>query len=198
MKRSIGLLVLSLLPTVLFAQSPRAATGGEATLWAGGELSFFNPDWGCASNLPFECSHLLIGPTAYFDFNWNKRLGGEGDAHWLVWHGPGNEKESSYLIGPRYRLLQRGRFNFSGRFGLGGEWVQTSGYPQAGSLKGSFFAIAPGADLGYRLSERITVRADYEYQFLPSFSGGPGHNHGLSPNGFSFGMAWRVLGTGGQ
>lgn len=194
MKRSIGLLVLSLLPTVLLAQTPRSATGGQATLWAGGELSIYNPDWGCNSNLPFNCSVLLLGPTAYFDFNWNQKLSAEGDAHWLVLHGIGGETESSYLIGPRYRLLNRDRFALFGRLGIGGEWIKTPFYPQAGSLKGSFFAIAPGADLDYRLSDRMSVRADYEYQFLPSFSGGPGHNHGLSPNGFSFGMAWRVLG----
>ena len=69
MKKSIGLLVLSLLPTVLFAQSPRSATGGQATIWGGGEVSIYNPDWGCASNIPFNCSDQLIGPTAYFDFD---------------------------------------------------------------------------------------------------------------------------------
>ena len=101
MKKSIGLLVLSLLPTVLFAQAaPQAATGGQATMWAGGELSIYNPDWGCQSNLPFNCSALLVGPTAYFDFNWNKKPGAEGDAHWLLWHGPPAEKEASYLLAP--------------------------------------------------------------------------------------------------
>ncbi|HEV2278834.1 MAG TPA: outer membrane beta-barrel protein [Acidobacteriaceae bacterium] len=174
--------------------TPQSATGGQATMWAGGELSIYNPDWGCQSNLPFNCPVLMIGPTAYFDFNWNKRIGAEGDAHWLLWHGPQGEKESSYLLGPRYRLWRGDRFSFSGRLGLGGEWLQTAGYPQAGSLKGSFFAIAPGADLDYNVSERMLVRADYEYQFLPSFSGGPGHNNGLTPNGFSFGVAWRILG----
>lgn len=194
MKKSIGLLVLSLLPTILFAQAPRSATGGQATFWAGGELSLYNPDWGCSSNIPFNCPYMMLGPTAYFDFNWNKKISAEGDAHWLIWRGPGVEKESSYLIAPRYQLWQGDRLAFYGRFGVGGEWVTTSNYPQAGSLKGSFFAMAPGADVDYRLSDRMFVRADYEYQLLPSFSGGPGHNHGLTPNGFSFGMAWRVLG----
>ena len=198
MKKFIGLMVLSLVPAVLFAQSPRSATGGEAKMLAGGEFSIYNPDWGCASNIVFNCSNELVGPTAFFDFNWNRRIGAEGDAHWLIWHGPQGQKESSYLLGPRYRLWQSERFGFSGRLGLGGEWLQTPGYPQAGSLKGSFFAIAPGADLGYRLSDRTTVRVDYEYQFLPSFSGGPGHHGGLTPNGLSIGVAWKVLGVNGR
>lgn len=49
--------------------TPQSATGGQATMWAGGELSIYNPDWGCQSNLPFNCPVLMIGPTAYFDFN---------------------------------------------------------------------------------------------------------------------------------
>lgn len=70
MKKSIGLLVLLFLPTVLLAQAtPQSATGGQATMWAGGELSIYNPDWGCQRNLPFNCSALMVGPTAFFDFN---------------------------------------------------------------------------------------------------------------------------------
>lgn len=202
MKR-FAFLALLLLPAALLAQSPVTASGGEASLWAGGEATAFNPDWGCSSASPFRCYHnWLAGPTAFFDFNARNRWGMEGEARWLDWHGDGSMSISNYLLGGRYRAVQFGRVSGWAKMLVGGGWIQTPFYPYAGSLKGSFFAYAPGASVEYRLGHRLALRGDYEYQFWPAFNAGTStvgtqiveHNNGLTPNGFSVGFAYRILG----
>lgn len=186
-----------LLPAALLAQSPPAAVGGEASLWAGGEFTSFNPDYGCTSNWPFRCSHQVMGPTAFFDFNVESRWGVEGEARWLNWNGLGNEAISNYLIGGRYRAVQFRRLSGWVKLLIGGGWIQTPNYPQAGSLKGSFLAYVPGFTGQYRLTDRLALRGDYEYEMWPSFysetSSGVIQSNGLTPNGFSVGVAYRIL-----
>lgn len=199
----LGILVMLLLPAALLAQSPAAAVGGESSLWAGGEASAFNPDYGCASNSPFECfDHWVVGPAAFFDLNLGARWGAEGEARWMDWHGQGKDSFSNYLVGGRYRVAQFHRLSAWAKLLAGGAWVQTPYYPQAGSLKGSFFAYVPGATVEYPLTHRFSLRGDYEYQILPSFYGPTtnshgavvDHNNGLTPNGFSVGFTYRILG----
>jgi hypothetical protein len=201
--KSIGLYALLLLPAALLAQNPKSAVGGDASFSAGGEVSLFNPDYSCVSNLPFNCKHDLYGATALFDFNVHPKWGAEGEARWLHWNGFGNEKESNYLIGPRYRVYRADRFSFWAKLMMGGGWITTPYYPEAGSLKGSFFVYAPGATVDYRLTHRLDLRADYEFQFWPSFIGPVSftssgavqtNNNGLTPNGLSVGVTYRFLG----
>jgi hypothetical protein len=68
-------------------------------------------------------------------------------------------------------------------------------------LEGNYFAYAPDAAIAYQKSRRLSLFLDYQYQFWPSFAGPPSvgptgqlvaHDHGLSPNGFSFGVKYRV------
>jgi len=197
------LIALLLLPIGIMAQSPHSAVGGEANLWAGGEFSFFNPDWSCSSSVPFGCgSGQLYGVAPFFDLNVRHKLGIEGEARWLHWNGPAGEIESNYFVGPRYRLLRRGRLDAWGKLLVGGAWLTSPNYPQAGSQKGSYFVYAPGLSVDYRLTDRLSVRADYEYEIWPSFVGIPGyvngqvvpHNHPLEPNGVSFGVSYRIMG----
>lgn len=203
MSKTISILALLLFPVLVLAQNPRSAVGGTASIWAGGEFSAFNPDYGCESNIPFGCSGgLLKGPTALFDFNLNSKWGAEGEARWLHWGGSGSMKESNYLIGGRYRVYRIAGFNIWAKFLLGGGWITTPNYPQAGSLQGSYFAYVPGMTVDYPVGHRIRLRADYEYQIWPSFAGPPTisgnqvvlHNNGLTPNGISFGFVYRILG----
>lgn len=203
MLKSIGLFVLLFVPAALLAQSQKSAVGGDASLWAGGEVSDFNPDYACKNNLVFACSGDLLGATALFDFNVKPKWGAEGEARWLHWNGGGGEVESNYLAGPRYKVYRHNRFSFWGKFVAGGGWITTPNYPAAGSLKGSYFVFAPGMTVDYRLSNKLMLRADYEYQFWPSFAGPPSYsatgalilnNGGLTPNGVSVGVTYRFLG----
>jgi hypothetical protein len=202
MSRRLTLVLLLSLSPLAWSQSPRSAIGGEGGLWAGGEASVFNPDFSCSSNIPFHCTNQLVGPTVFFDFNMYSRYSAEGEARWLHWNGYNGQIESNYLIGPRYQIYRYHRLNFWLKFMFGGGWITTPGYPVAGSLKGSYFAYAPGGAVDYRLTNRLSLRADYEYQLWPSFAGPETfsstgvveHNHGLTPNGFSFGVAYRFLG----
>ncbi|HEX3661776.1 MAG TPA: outer membrane beta-barrel protein [Acidobacteriaceae bacterium] len=202
MLKRVGIFfVLLVVPTAIFAQVPPAAVGGNSSLWAGGEISSFNPDYSCSSSSPFKCQ--LIGPAAFFDFNVTPKWGVEGEARWLHWNGTSGEVESNYLAGGRYRGFRYGRLDGWAKMLVGGGLITTPGFPVAGSLKGSYFALAPGGTLQWRLTDRISLRGDYEYQFWPSFAGPPSysatgsllqHNNGLTPNGFSLGVSYRFLG----
>ena len=199
MFKTIGIFVLFLVPSLAMAQNPRSAVGGGGSVWAGGEYSNFNPDYACvASNAPFRCKSDLQGPTALFDVNLRSKWGAEGEARWLHWGGLGNMVEANYLLGGRYRIYRWSRMNIWAKFLLGGGWITTPYYPQAGSLKGSYFAYVPGISADYPISHRISLRADYEYEIWPSFVGPPTgatlHNHGLTPNGVSVGFVYRIFG----
>lgn len=180
------------------AQSPRSAVGGEAGLWAGGEFSWFHSDYHCQTATGVSCKNSLEGITPLVDLNFRQKWGAEGEARWLHWGGTGGMKESNYLIGPRYRFFRYDGIGIWGKVLLGGGWITTPNYPQAGSLQGSYFAYAPGATVDYPVTPRLLVRVDYEYQFWPSFAGPPTgtavHNNGLNPNGISFGAEYRFLG----
>lgn len=204
MVKSAGIFVLLLASATLMAQNPESAIGGNSSLWAGGEISSFNPDYSCSSNRPFGCPNQLVGPTAVFDFNVQPKWGAEGEARWLHWNGPDSQIESNYLIGGRYRAIRFGRLDGWVKLLVGGGLITTPGFPAAGSLKGSFFAYAPGGTVEYRLTHQISVRGDYEFQFWPSFAGPASfnpntgtvvqHADGLTPNGFSLGVTYRFLG----
>jgi hypothetical protein len=200
----IVILTFLVAPLLSLAQSPQSAVGGTASLWAGAEVSSFNPDYSCGSEVPFGCQSQLVGPAAFVDLNVNPKWGVEGEARWLHWNGPGNQIESNYLVGPRYRVYRYRRLNLWLKLLLGGGLTTTPDYPAAGSLKGSYFAYAPGGTVEYRLTRQLSLRGDYEFQIWPSFAGPPSydssgalvqHNHGLTPNGFSLGVTWRFLGA---
>jgi hypothetical protein len=196
-------MVLLFIPLAVRAQNPYSANGGNSSLWAGAEFSTFNPDYSCSSNAPFGCSTQLLGVTALFDLNVQPKWGAEGEARWLHWNGYGDQIESNYLAGGRYRAYRYHRLDLWVKLLAGAGLVTTPYYPAAGTLKGSYFAVVPGGTVEYRLTHRINLRADYEYQIWPSFAGPPTldsngnlvqHNYGLTPNGFSFGFNYRFLG----
>ncbi|HTX42252.1 MAG TPA: outer membrane beta-barrel protein [Acidobacteriaceae bacterium] len=190
MKKIIGILALILMPAALLGQSQQSAVGGGASLWAGADMATYNPDWGCATDQPFGCFDQQVrGPGAFFDFNVHPKWGAEGEARWLNWNGAEHEKISNYLLGGRYRIYRFHRFDFWGKALLGGGWITTAGYPEVGSLKGSYFAYVPGGEIEYRLTRRWKLHGGYEYEIWPSFA-----NNGLTPNGFSLGVTYRVLG----
>jgi predicted porin len=167
-----------------FSQVAPSVRGGYSSVSVGGEVSSFNSDYDAVTR--------LLGAGVLVDYNVTRRWGLTGEARWLNWRGHGNQNQQDYLVGGKYRFYQWHRFSFNAKFLVGGVWVT---YPnEIGN--GSYFAYVPGAFVDYRLSRRLSVRGDYEYQILPS---APGFfdepSNGLTPNGFSVGVMYRILGA---
>ena len=183
--------VACLLPVSLAAQSQPSAEGPPILLWVGASFSTFNPDYGCGSASPFTCWNgqvVGISPYAHTAPILFNRIGAEGQARFLLWHGPNGLTESTYMAGPRIRIASFGAMSLNARFlfGVGRLHVPVN---QFGA--GTYFAYAPGGTLDYRMSKRVAARVDYEYQRWPSF-GGLNGNHGLTPNGLSFGFSYAI------
>jgi hypothetical protein len=188
-----------LLSATLCAQSNPSAEGPGFSVIVGAGFSTFNPDYGCGNSSPFTCwNHQLIGISPFVGANRMvfQRLYLEGEARFLYWHGPANGlTESSYLGGPSFHLLHyRKRLLFSARFLLGGAQITI---PNDSVGSGNYFALAPGAVFDYRMTKRLSARAEYEYQIWPSFKGIPTAtttgSGGLTPNGFTFGVSYTIF-----
>lgn len=186
---------LFLFATALIGQARESAIAVSRSLQAGVEFSAFNPDFYCKNNGPFSCGEnpLLKGLGTFGDFNVRGRFGAEGEARWLRWDGEGGQVESTYLIGPRYRVIEWHHFALWLKFLAGVGSITTEGYPGPDTLKGTLFVYAPGGSIDYRLTRRLSMRGDYELQKWPSFAVLPPDTHGLTPNGFSFGLAYAIL-----
>lgn len=183
------LLIISclLVSGAAFAQVGPSVRGGNSTLWVGGEFASFSSDYGTQTR--------IIGPGVNFDFNLTPKIGVVGEARWLHWNGTDSQTQSDYLAGGKYAFFRFHHFTFNAKFLVGGVWVK---YPvkATGGSTGSYFAYAPGASVDYRLSRRLSVRGAYEYQILPSAPGFANQpSHGLTPNGFSVGVNYRLLGV---
>lgn len=168
---------------VVSAQIATSVNGGEGSLWAGGEYSVFNPDFGTEN---------LNGVGASFDLNVTPRIGAIGEARWLRWHNSndGGETQSDYLVGGKYRFYRWNRFDFDAKFLIGGVWIK---FPDDVGT-GSYFAYAPGAFVDYHLRPRWRIRGGYEFQILPSAPNIPGSpSNGMTPRGFSIGVEYSVF-----
>jgi opacity protein-like surface antigen len=156
-------------------------------------FSTFNPDYGCPSDALFSCfTRQLVGVVPYADYNHLfNRIGVEGEMRWLNWRGPGSGiKESNYMGGLRVRLI-----TYKKRVSLNAKVLAGDAHFSSANVvgRGNYFAFAPGMTLDYRITRRVAVRADYEYQMWPNFNGGTGGSGGLSPNGLTFGVSYRLL-----
>ena len=177
----------------LTAQTSPAAEGPNISIWLGFSVSTFNPDYGCENSSPFTCwHHQLIGIAPYADTSafLFGRIGAEGEARFMRWHGPSDMTINSYMGGPRVRIWSHKKLLVSGKFLLG-----TARLSVTGSGSGDYFAFAPGGSVDYRIARRVSTRLDYEYQRWPGFKGDqPGSGHGgLTPNGLSFGISYAVF-----
>lgn len=169
---SVFLFLLS--PSLLDAQALPAARGG-GSIYTGGLFSVFHPDYG---------TNWLFGPGFYFDIDVGSHVGAEGEGRFLRMNQKYDVHEDNYLIGPRYRfhyhqfqpyvklMLGNGQFNFPFNLAHGGYFV---------------WALGGGVDMN--LSPRWRWRiVDYEYQHWNGFQ-----DSALTPNGFSFGISYRVF-----
>jgi opacity protein-like surface antigen len=177
------MLFAALVHVPLRAQAAPAAYRTPHLLWVGAEYSDMS------ASFPYQSSQRLEGVGVFADFKLNGRVGLEGDARFLHFGGFEDSTESSYLAGPKAYFFTRGRFQPYGKLLVG---VGKIHYPfEIGDS--SYFALAPGAGSGYRLSRHWMLRAEYEYQIWPNSPGYANEpKHELTPNGFHVGVAYRV------
>jgi opacity protein-like surface antigen len=186
-KKILLFAALLLLPTIGRAQVVAAGKGGNQQLFVGGTFSDFDPDYGW---------QRLYGIGAFADYNLTPKLGAEAEVRFHRFNQLNSIHEDNYLIGPKYNFHHK-RFTFYGKalFGVG-----YFNFP-ANAAHGSYFDMAFGGGVDYRLTRRIYVRGEYEYQVWPGFVGPPDpvpvplqdRPNGLTPNGFSVGAAYRFF-----
>jgi opacity protein-like surface antigen len=184
MKKSCLLAALSLplafLPASLHAQATAAAsrTGG---INVGITYTNSNQD---------EFTQRLQGISIYSTFDLSAHIGLEADAHLpSLISSFDNYTESSFDIGVRYyhpvrKFLPYGKL----MVGFGSANAPNNSEIVGGGAPGSYFLLAAGGGLDYRLTDKITIRAiDYEYQDWTNFP-----PNGLTPSMISVGFAYRV------
>jgi len=163
---------------------PSASTGGFS-LDTGALGAGFQPDYtgiGVATTGPKR----LYGVGAYADARFSRWIQIEGEGRWLRFNEyyPCSNcqgiSEDTYMIGPRVPVFEWRGLTPYGKVlvGLGG----------GSFINGHTFVLAYGGGLDYRLSRRITARADFEYQQW-RVTGVT-----LSPYGVSLGVSYRVFG----
>lgn len=166
------------------AQSSESATSRQFSITAGGTVSVFRPGggshplWGTGTN-------YLAGPGTYVDLHFTHWVQVEGEARWLRFHEYAGEHQDNYLIGAKVPVIQLSRTQVYGKALVGmGKMTFPShvGY-------GTFTALAFGGGVDHRLSRKVTVRGDFEFQDWPNFL--PGQT--MMPWGLTVGMAYRVF-----
>jgi opacity protein-like surface antigen len=178
-----GLAIAGLFAAAAHGQVIPSAEGAGQSLWVGAEYANLK------AGFPEGSTTRLSGVGVFGNFNWNHRFGVEGRARFLnigSWNG---ETEQDYLAGPRYTFLHRNKLRPYALFQVGFVKMQ---YPfSVGS--GTFFAMAPGGGVEYRLSRKWSVRGSYEFQMLmnsPNFTNEP--QYGIKPNGGIVGLSYRL------
>ena len=186
-KRLVLFAALLLLPTIGRAQVVPAGKGGNQSLYVGATFSDFDPDYGY---------QRLYGIGAFADYNLTPRLGAEAEVRFHRFNQLANIHEDNYLIGPKYNY-RHNRYVFFAKALVG---VGYFNFP-LNAAHGSYLDVALGGGLDYRLTRRIYLRGEYEYQIWPGFVGPPdptpippqNRPNGLTPNGFSVGASYRFF-----
>lgn len=143
-------------------------------------------DWQVGGGFSFGSSDYTVnkirGFSFYSDFDLTHRYGVEVDFHQL--NDPNSAVyERSYEVGGRYLLRRIGPLKpyVKGMYGRG-----VFNFPlNEANLAYNMFTGGGGADIP--INERITGRADFEYQ---KWLSGPGISNGLTPLVFTFGAAY--------
>jgi hypothetical protein len=164
-----------LLATACYGQARPTATGPGSLVTLGATASAFQIDYG---------DRYLGGLGIYADVNPTWRYGIEGEARFLRINQEADTHLSTYLAGPRISLRPHrinpyvkvlvglGKFNFPYDYAYG-----------------SYFVVAPGVGVDYRLNQRFKIRViDFEYQEWPGFTFGA-----IRPYGFSTGISYSIL-----
>jgi hypothetical protein len=153
----------------------RSTSGQAAPLTDAGPLSISAGATASGYYLHYG-EQKMLGISGFIDANTKHRLGIEGEVRWLVFHQSENVHDSTYLIGPRYRMtIRRFQTYAKGLVGLG-----EFNFPY-NNAHGSFLVIAPGGGVDFQLNRRIRLRlADFEYQYWALFPVGAMPSYGVS------------------
>jgi opacity protein-like surface antigen len=189
MKRSTFGLFLTLLTvgiTAASAQVVPSATGGQFAVTVGGLGSIFQPDYagfGVAQTSP----NRLYGIGAFVDVKFTHWIQLEAEGRWLRFNQFESINEDNYLAGPRVPLhsfkFMRATPYAKVLIGIGKMNFENN------DAYGRFTDIAYGGGADFKLTDKISLRGDFEYQQWPSWL-----NSQLFPYGASAGVSYRILG----
>lgn len=166
------------------AQVSPSVSGSRTILTVGGGFSDFNPDFG---------KNWVYGATVWSDWTILHGLGIEGEARTLPWNGvkfppyPTQLRLDSIEGGPRYQFRRYRNFQPEVKvlFGLGSIDFPTH---SAGPIHHNTYGMAEvGGGVDYRLTRRISLRGEYDYERWPNFA-----SNGLTPDGFTVGASYRI------
>jgi hypothetical protein len=153
------------------AQSQEAAVGGEQHLSVGGDVNGDYLGYG---------KRWIGGAGASVDVGVNRWLGAEGEANFTFYRQFANTHETTYLGGLRYTFPAMGD---SYRLHPYAKCLAGVGYfyfPY-NYAHGSYFVVAPGAGVDYRLTYHFRLRlVDFEYQYWPQFTFGATQNYAIT------------------
>jgi opacity protein-like surface antigen len=167
-----------LLASHAVAQVAPAMQAPRFNLQVGGEFSIFKPDFGAQS---------LLGIGAYADLDLPRWIGVEAEARTLSFNKYQNKlRMDSGSGGARFFFPYHQRLvpYAKGLIGFGSIDFPFHGPYDHDTML--LYTIGGGAD--YKLSHRISIRGEYEYQFWPDFLG-----KGLSPHGVNIGASYRIF-----
>ena len=165
---AFGLLAIAfLIPRAASCQVVPAGDAGGYNLTVGATASGDYLGYG---------ARKMIGVAAIADLDTKRRIGLEGEAHWIMFNQTANVHTATYLIGPRYHMTF-GRFQpyVKGLIGFG----QFNDPYNLGA--DNDFVVEPGGGVDFRVTHRLRIRvADFEYQIWPGFHYGTYSAYSLS------------------
>lgn len=189
-----SLLLLCLTTSFLAAnaQVHEAAVGSSPHLWIGVEGSDFRTDYN-------PIAGRLYGIGVYGDYDLKRHFGLEGEVRFLNFNKPSGQTQKSFLAGPNVPIYRWHQFtgNVKLLVGLGTITFPYYGNSQIPIGNGSYFEFEPGGNVEYRLTPRLKLRGEYEYQLLPTAPGfvitNPYPSNGLSQSGYSGGISYKIF-----
>ncbi|GAC1417402.1 MAG: hypothetical protein NVSMB62_08030 [Acidobacteriaceae bacterium] len=177
---TIGAFILALSLTSQARGQALPTASAPTSLQVGAGYSIASPDYG---------QKTIQGGTVFADYDFGLHFGVEADAHFINLKTPTHIAENSYLIGPRFILPFKGRFNLYGKALAGyGNFRVLENTGNQKRFDGFYFAYSLGGGLDYRASHHIVVRLiDVEDQKWPSYG-----TNGLTPIIYTFGVAYHL------
>lgn len=192
-------LMLTIVAAPARAQVVFAGHEGHPRFSVGGGISAFNEDWGHG---------YMYGPTIWADWHpplmdhfYLSNFSIEAEARDVTWDkGTHPSQFRTATVGGgllyharRFRFFGfepyvKGLASFGGIDFGNGTKTTLGGQPVYSHDTRTVYALGGGLD--YRVSHRITARADYEYQWWPQFLG----PNSLDPRGFTFGALYNFGG----